>query len=179
MLNGKDIFTFVRFGGLDLKNQKGFSKDDDDYHTPPAPRGIYAMPKIAQDFFLIGCISITQPGIFPKNKFEEDGILIDNSKVAKKRYREIRKEFRKTNGEIWHHLEEYTNHKDILQRHNSWIKTDMKTWSKAFSKMSTSMRYGRMKYDLENGVNVRGDGKGGITGWYSKDHCEVFFDEKV
>lgn len=23
MLKGKDIYTFVRFGGLDLKNQKG------------------------------------------------------------------------------------------------------------------------------------------------------------
>ena len=44
--------------------------------------------------------------------------------------------------------------------------------------MSTSLRYGRMKYNLERGINITGDGKG-ITGWYSKDHCEVFFDEKV
>ena len=176
MLKGKDIFTFVRFGGLDLKRQKGFN-DDDTFHSPPAPRGIYAMPKIAQEFFLIGSIALTQPGIFPNNKFDEEGCLVsDNSR--KMRYREIRKEFRKLDGEIWHHLDEYTNHKDILQRHNSWIKTDMKTWAKAFSKMSTILRYGRHEFDLENGVNVRGDGKG-ITGWYSKDHCEVFFDEKV
>lgn len=167
MLKGKDPYIFVRFGGLDLKNQKGFGEST--FHAPPAPRGIYAMPKIAQEFFLIGCINKTQPGVFPKN---ENGI------VYKKRYSEIRKEFRKTEGEIWHHLEEYTNPKDILQRYGSWIKTDMKTWLKAFSKMSTILRYGRQKWDLERGVNVVGDGRG-ITGWYSKDHCEVFFDEKV
>jgi hypothetical protein len=178
MLKGKDIFTFVRFGGLDLKNQKGFSKEDNNYHSPPTTRGFYAMPKIAQEFFLLGSLSSTQPGIFAKlgdNVVEKKS---KNKNYWRDKLRQIRKEFRKTNGEIWHHLEEYTNHKDILQRHNSWIKTDIKTWAKSFSKMSTSMRYGRHKFDLENGVNVRGDGKG-ITGWYSKDHCEVFFDGKV
>lgn len=170
MLKGKDIFTFVRFGGLDLKNQKGFNKYDNSYHSPPSPRGFYAMPKIAQEFFLIGSLESTQPGVFRKSGDEKD--------YWKTKLRQIRKEFRKIDGEIWHHLEEYTNHKDILQRKGDWIKTDIKIWAKAFSKMSTSLRYGRMKYDLERGVNITGDGKG-ITGWYSKDHCEVFFDEKV
>jgi hypothetical protein len=178
MIKGKDPYIFVRFGGLDLKKQKGFSDDIENYHQPPASRGIYAMPKIAQEFFLIGCIDLTQPGIFPKNKFDEDGFIIDNHETTKKRYSEIRKEFKKNNGEIWHHLEEYTSHKDILQRNGSWIKTDIKVWAKSFSKMSTYLRYGRSKYDLSNGINERGYGRG-ITGWYSKDHCEVFIDEKI
>lgn len=42
MLKGKDIFTFVRFGGLDLKNQRGFSQDPETYHQPPAIIGIYS-----------------------------------------------------------------------------------------------------------------------------------------
>ena len=128
------------------------------------------MPKVVQEFFLIGCIDKTQPGIFSKNSK-----LKDEWKV---KLRQIRKEFRKTDGEIWHHLEEYTDIKDVLQRHGSWVKTDIKTWAKAFSKMSTIMRYGRAKYDLDYGINQHGDGKG-VVGWYSKDHCEVFFDEKV
>ena len=85
----------------------------------------------------------------------------------------IRKEFKKTEGEIWHHLEEYTDHKDILQRNGSWIKTDIKVWSKSFSKMSTKMKWGRSK-EMSGEIYPRG-----ITGIYSKDHCEVFFDEKV
>jgi len=72
----------------------------------------------------------------------------------------------------------WEDNKDILQRKGSWIKTDVKTWAKAFSKMSTILRYGRHKYNLENNINKRGDNKS-IIGWYSKDFCEVFFDEKV
>jgi hypothetical protein len=173
MLKGKDIYTFVRFGGLDLKNQKGFSQDPETYHEPPASRGFYAMPKITQEFFLIGSLDSTQPDVFPKEKYDEDGFIINDEKVRKKRYSEIRKEFRKNTGEIWHHLEEYTNHKDVLQRHGSWIKTDIKVWAKSFSKMSTIMKWGRHK-DLGGEIYPRG-----ITGIYSKDHCEVFFDEKV
>jgi hypothetical protein len=178
MLKGKDIYTFVRFGGLDLKNQKGFSKTPETYHQPPASRGFYAMPKIAQEFFLIGSLNSTQPGVFAKS-----GENVINKKSQEPNYwrdklRQIRKEFKKTDGEIWHHLEEYTDIKDILQRHGSWVKTDIKVWAKAFSKMSTIMRYGRAKYDLDYGINQHGDGKG-VVGWYSKDHCEVFFDEKV
>jgi hypothetical protein len=166
VLKGKDIFTFVRFGGLNLKNQKGFSKTPETYHQPPASRGFYAMPKIAQELFLVGSLDSTQPSVFAK-----DGKNVEN--YWRDKLRQIRKEFRKTEGEIWHHLEEYTDHKDILQRNGSWIKTDIKVWSKSFSKMSTKMKWGRSK-DLGGEIFPRG-----ITGIYSKDHCEVFFDEKV
>ena len=104
MLKGKDIFTFVRFGGLDLKNQNGFSQTPETYHQPPASRGFYAMPKIAQELFLVGSLSSTQPGIFAKKS--------EDPNYWKNKLRQIRKEFRKTDGEIWHHLEEYTNHID-------------------------------------------------------------------
>lgn len=166
MLKGKDIYTFVRFGGLDLKNQKGYSKTPETYHQPPSSRGFYAMPKIAQELFLVGSLESTQPSVFAK-----DGRNTEN--YWRDKLRQIRKEFRKTDGEIWHHLDEYTNHKDVLQRHGSWIKTDIKVWAKAFSKMSTIMKWGRHK-DLGGEIYPRG-----IVGLYSKDHCEVFFDEKV
>jgi hypothetical protein len=166
MLKGKDIFTFVRFGGLDLKNQKGFSNNPETYHQPPASRGFYAMPKIAQELFLVGSLESTQPGVFAKDAKNVENYWRD-------KLRQIRKEFRKTEGEIWHHLEEYTDHKDVLQRNGSWIKTDIKVWSKSFSKMSTKMKWGRSK-EMGGEIYPRG-----ITGIYSKDHCEVFFDEKV
>lgn len=170
MFKDKDIYVFVRFGGLDLKNQKGYGKSDS-YHTPPATRGIYAMPKIAQEFFLVGSLDKTQPGLFSKNNRYIENYWRD-------KLRQIRKEFRKDDGFIWHHLGEYTNQKDIIQRNGSWVKTDIKTWAKAFSKMSTILRCGRAKYDLDMDINSVYNGKG-IIGNYSKDHCEVFFDEKV
>ena len=178
MLKGKDIFTFVRFGGLNLKNQKGFSKTPETYHQPPASRGFYAMPKIAQELFLIGSLDSYQPSSVPKKNYEKRKDWTEEQWNAfNKKYDKsvslMRKEFRKDTGEIWHHLDKYTDHKDVLQRNGSWIKTDIKVWSKAFSKMSTIMKWGRSK-DLGGEIYPRG-----ITGIYSKDHCEVFFDEKV
>lgn len=179
MLKNKDPYTFVRFGGLQIKKQKGFEKGDwkESYHSPPAAKGFYAMPKIAQEFFLISCLDQTQPGIFASGK---DAIekRIQNPKYWKDRLRGIRKEFRKTDGELWHHLEPWTDRTEILAVHGSWVKTSIKAWAKAFSKISTIYRYGRHKYDLDNGLNEHGDGKG-IFGHYSKDDCEVFFDSKV
>ena len=124
------------------------------------------MPKIAQELFLVGSLESTQPGVFAK-----DGKNVEN--YWRDKLRQIRKEFRKTDGEIWHHLEEYTDHKDVLQRNGSWIKTDIKVWSKSFSKMSTILRCGRHKNLNGQIIPI------GVIGIYSKDHCEVFFDEKV
>jgi hypothetical protein len=179
MLKGKDIFTFVRFGGLSIKKQKGFEKGDwkSSYHSPPAPRGFYSMPKIAQEFFLLGSLSKTQPGIFAKEE-NVTKAKEDNEDYWRDKLRQIRKEFRKTNGFVWHHLEEYIDPKEIVDRHGTWVKSDMKSWSIAFSRMSTILRFGREKYDLDNGITSPGIGKG-VLGFYSKDHCEVFFDEKV
>ncbi|MDD5649045.1 MAG: hypothetical protein PHF86_01320 [Candidatus Nanoarchaeia archaeon] len=158
MYKDKDIFVFVRFGGLNLKTQEGFGEKF--YHSPPVSKGLYAMPKIAQELFLIGCIDKTQPGIFPKN------INISDDK-RKEIYRQIRKEFKKEEGCIWSHLGEYFKPNQILSIHNSWVKTSIKDWAKAFSKMSIILR--------SEGLVFRS----GITGCYSKDHCEVFFDEKI
>lgn len=180
MIKNKDIYTFVRFGGLDLKKQEGFEKGDwkCSYHSPPAPRGFYSMPKIAQEFFLLGGLDQTQPGIFAKTGENVINKKTENPNYWRDKLRQIRKEFRKDEGVLWHHLEEFVEPKDILQRHGTWVKTNIRVWAKAFSRMSTVYRYGRMKYDLDNGINKHGDGKG-IIGWYSKDHCEVFFDTKV
>ncbi len=181
MLKDKNPYIFARFGGLDLKKQKGFKNQGTDectYHTPPASRGFYAMPKIAQEFFLIGSLDKTQLGIFAKSGDNVINKKAQNPNYWRDKIRQIRKEFKKDSGELWHHLIDYTNPKDVLQRQGDWIKTDIKVWVKAFSKRSTILRYGRQKYDLDNGMNQHGDGKG-ITGWYSKDEFEVFFDSKV
>ena len=44
--------------------------------------------------------------------------------------------------------------------------------------MCTILKYGRHSYDVQNG-NTSVYVTSGTTGSYSKDHCEVFFDEKV
>ena len=167
-------YIFVRFGGLDVKAQKGFSQTPETYHQPPTTRGFYAMPKIAQEFFLIGCLDKTQKGIFAKEG--SDKYLSNN--YQKNILRNIRKEFYKDKGYVWHHLGEYVKHNEIVQKHGSWVKTDIRTWEKAFSKMCTILKYGRHSYDVQNG-NTSVYVTSGTTGPYSKDHCEVFFDEKV
>lgn len=205
---GKDLSIFVRFGGLDLKTQKGYSSKEDNktFHAPPAPRGFYAMPKVLQEFFLIGSLDKTQPHVFPKapeypehkeikgelskedeEKWKKERDAFDwekHNKNVGKRYTEIRKEFKKTEGTIWHHLVDQVPNNEVLGRKGSWVKTSIKTWQKAFNKESLKNRYGE-NWDRNDKGEFAGRGETsinkarGITGFYSKDQYEVFFDEKV
>ena len=186
-MKGKTLTVFVRFGGLNLKKQKGYTAEQKSYHSPPAPKGFYAMPKIAQEFFLIGAMSHYQPNTVPKepdydkldimSDDEREKYWEDRSKRYNKAISAMRKEFTKIDGEVWHHLEEYTDRNEIISRHGTWVKTSIKAWEKAFSKMSLKLRYGD---DHKYGTGTKSINETrGILGCYSKDHCEVFFDEKV
>ena len=185
-IKGKDLFVFVRFGGLNLKKQKGYTnKSDATYHSPPTSRGIYAMPKIVQEFFLVSGINRFQPGIMPKapkypmggspediEKYDQD--CQEYEKKWKKNMSAIRKEFSKRDGNIWSHLGDYIPNNEVIDRKGSWVKTSIKDWVKAFSRMSLFCRYGDQWFASKSINDVRG-----VVGFYSKDHCEVFFDEKV
>ena len=186
MLKDKDLFTFVRFGGLNLKKQKGYSSklpESKDFnmmwiHLPPASRGIYAMPKVAQELFLVGSLDSFQPSVMPKER--EYASLSDAEKQEawrkeERRRREvlsmIRKEFKKTSGTVWHHLSDCCKRSDILAEHGAWVKTDIAVWAKAFRKASVIERANSLKY---------GDHwKNKPFGCMGHDHLEVFFDEKV
>jgi len=190
---GKDLSIFVRFGGLDLKNQEGYGKSTT-FHSPPTSRGFYAFPKVAQELFLVGSIDKFQPSTMPKGlrdhpsddapkeemeKWEKERDAFDfddHYKRKKKILSSIRKEFRKTDGYIWSHLEEEVRPSEVVDRHGSWVKTSIREWQRAFNKMSVRNRMpkGLMGLETKNINSARG-----ITGYYSKDHCEVFFDEKV
>ena len=178
----KDLYTFVRFGGLDLKNQKGYKTTNKTFHSPPVKRGFYAMPKVAQEFFLLGGMRYYQPGILPEYGDDSQNWTKEQWKEFNDRCERamssIRKEFCKKDGNVWHHLIEQTPANEILDRDGSWIKTSMKAWGKAFGKMSLQNRYGEKRDGIDGTVQSINEAKG-ITGWYSKDHCEVFFDEKV
>jgi hypothetical protein len=184
IMKGKTLHIFVRFGGVNLKKQKGYSTEPRTYHSPPAPKGFYAMPKIAQELFLISSMDKYQPSTVPKEKQPPEGLsdseeqaFWDNlHKRREKAISSMRKEFSKPNGNVWHHLGEYTNRNEIIGSHGTWVKTSIQAWEKAFSKMSINHRYGcGDKYFSVKSIN---DARG-VVGIYSKDHCEVFFDEKV
>ena len=183
-MKGKDLYTFVRFGGVNLKKQKGYSPKPLTFHAPPAARGFYAMPKVAQEMFLVSSIGKYQEGTMPKEpKYNEDisdeewgKIFKDYYEGKESNFSKMRKEFRKTDGFVWHHLSFYCLRKDIVDEHGSWIKTSIRAWEKAFRKMSLNHRYGLG--DEYPGVNDINQARG-IMGLFSKDHCEVFFDEKV
>jgi hypothetical protein len=173
MFKDKDLTIFVRFGGVNLKTQKGYEFNPKSFHKPPTRRGFYAMPKIAQEYFLIGSIGSYQPGTVPKFREGED--YFEHNKKLQKSLSLRRKEFKKAKGFIWHHLEEYSDRNEIIETHGSWVKTTLHHWRVAFSRMSIILRYG----DHDNFPTKSINSIMGITGFYSKDHCEVFFDEKV
>lgn len=176
MKNKGVLFTFVRFGGLDLKNQDGYLSDElcaVSFHSPPAPRGFYAFPKLAQEFFLVSCISEYQPDVMakkPKNLYSDDETTDEYLRKWRQSLRLLRREFYKDKGNVWHHLRKHVKHSDILGVNGEWVKTSVKVWSKAFIKESIECRD-----KGEKGKKY----KSGMFGGYAKDHLEVFFDEKV
>lgn len=150
---------FVRFGKLKLVKQMGYGKDT--FHAPPASKGCYAFPLKYQEFFLIGSLDTTQPDEFNKVK-KLDGFKKQRSK--------IRHQFIVSKDvELWHHLN--VDNKDVLGRHNSWVKTNYYAWKKAIIKDGLNLRM------ISSGGDINSVGK--ICGFYSKDHYEVFFDTKV
>ncbi len=186
MLKDKDIFTFVRFGGLNLKKQKGHKTVNPDpkpydmnwSHLPPASRGIYAMPKVAQDLFLVGCLGSFQNSVMPKEReykelSSEEKVKAWNKEDQRKRdvLSMIRKEFRKDSGAVWHHLGDCCKRNEIIAEHGAWVKTEMSAWAKAFRKASVISR----ARSLAEGDHW----KNKMFGCMGHEHLEVFFDEKV
>ena len=166
---GKDLTKFVRFGNLDHnKKQDKTFRTSGTFHSAPTNKGFYAMPKIRQEFFLISCIANTQKN----SQFSKDENLSDY-----KIYKNVRKEFKKIKGSVWHHLGDYCKVTEILERKGSWVKTEMEIWRKAFNKACLNDRYGPSG-DKDWGVNSINKARG-INGFYSGDHYEVFIDEKV
>lgn len=173
-MKGKDVYrTFVRYGKLAPVKQKGFGKDT--FHSPPTSYGFYAMPIRFQEMFLVGSLSWSQPKLFPKiDNFKIDNDEYDWDKYNKQAKRAYKEHFHKfkvpTDCELWHHLDVPPN--EILQMQGSWVKTSYSAWLKALKKESVKLR-------AESG------GKKGInstpkrSGYYSKDHFEVFFDYKI
>jgi len=165
---------FIRYGKLALVKQKGFGSDT--FHAPPAQRGFYAMPIRFQSLFLVGSTDEYQPGQLnaPKKPIGDD-VSDEEWDVwwgkRQKRYSVIKHEFTVDNTvEIWHHLPSPNN--EVISRHNSWVKTSLKVWKKAVSKESVSLRTESGGDSGINSVSKR-------TGYFSKDHFEVFFDTKV
>lgn len=156
--------TFVRFGKLGLVKQEAYGNDT--FHSPPAHRGFYAMPIRFQEYFLIGTIEVTQPDQFNMPKSNEIDYELYNKK-RKERMSAIRHEFTiDVDDEFWHHLNVPNN--EVINRHNSWIKTTYKTWEKAVKKESLRLRSETGgSFGINSGVKR--------TGLFSKDHFEVFF----
>jgi len=194
---GKDLSIFVRFGGLNLKRQRGYSQTQTGFHKPPAPRGFYAFPKVAFEIFLIGSIETYQPSNFPSVEKQEALDWQSFSNEASKEFAEwrarkaaydrqrrrafslVRKEFRKSHGAVWSHLMETVRRHEIIAAHGEWVKTTMREWRRAFSKQSLRQRMNTEISPGVRGVRSVNDAGGGIFGDHGRDHFEVFFDEKV
>lgn len=74
-------------------------------------------------------------------------------------------------GEIWHHLGEYVDHKDILSESGSWVKTDIDAYAKALKQSDANERF-----DSSKGRYTTGD-RSRYKTYYAQDHYEVFIEK--
>jgi hypothetical protein len=149
--------VFVRFGGLSLVTQKGYDPRSKHFHSPPARRGVYAFPLKAIELFLLG-------GNYGVRSFDQK--------------RQCVRHFTHT-GNLWHHLEAQCPPNEILARKGSWVKTSVQCWQRAFGKESLQNRY--IGFGGRHGriTSINEPFRAGVSGIVSKDHYEVFLDEKV
>ena len=170
--------TLIRYGRLHLTKQKGFGEDS--FHAPPAPLGFYAMPIKFQELFLVGSISSTQPDYMklPKKINDDDFDYDEAEKIRRKNRKKLIHNFTVKNEDfIWHHLEVKNNF--IVDRHNAWVKTTVRDWKIALKKESIKLRAESMKGLFGNDTKIPFQEVRPKTGWYSKDHFEVFIDSKI
>lgn len=194
---------FIRFGTLNPIKQVSFG--DDNFHSAPARRGIYAFPYNKIDYFLIGSTwnvdnaSCKSKWIkdFDGNKIKyydlvdgcyETSIKPEYKKLAKIKRLKKNRIVMDDNGDaillkkpkridhkglLWHHLIDYTDHKDVIDRHNEWILTSFETYVKAFFKCDAEERcksriiFKKDYYDLPLHK---------FPNNYSVDHYEVFIE---
>ena len=82
-------------------------------------------------------------------------------------------------GELWHHLEETTEHNQILNRSGDWIKTTYNSFIKAFNKN----KHNHLKdyhTDFYKKGDFENDGKDPFRNTrmtYNRDHLEVFIEK--
>jgi len=176
---------FIRFGKLHLTKQDGFGNDT--FHSPPASKGFYAMPIRFQEYFLISSIEKYQTDQYNlpkklgyeeilKKEVIEDKDWKEREEYIKKRLSRLKHEFFVENDKlVWHHLERNTKPFEIIDRHNSWVKTDIGTFKRCMLIESIKLRSESLKYSEIKNINSVSK----ITGCFSKDHFEVFFDTKV
>lgn len=88
--------------------------------------------------------------------------------------------FRHT-GEIWSHLSDYIDRKDILEESGAWVKTDYKTYCKALQRCNMEERFrsyidtNKSAKEYSNVKSINGDPHT-CPSWFSKDHYEVFIE---
>jgi hypothetical protein len=149
---------FVRWGGVNIINQKrghgdweGYKPEPETFHAPPAARGFYAFPLKAIEPFLAG------------------------HRIGKDKQRKFT-----YNGDIWHHLIDYTKPEYILSIKGSWVLSPFEGWKKAYHKQSLNDRLPpKDEFGGDFPINsINEPGRSGISGYYSKDHYEVFIPNK-
>ena len=167
-------------------------------HTPPTRNGIYAFVWPYFEPFLL-----QSPRLDREFEYLRDGKgnLIDKNhpefQVNSDKYRhrvnkqtgiETLYDLRRPKifeyyGPLWHHLEQFVDPKDVLQRKEFWVKTNFDAYVKALKKELHSV----LRTD---GVeSMRGEKEPSSPFWqyrskrpaqnFYRDHLEVFIDDKI
>lgn len=182
--------VFIRYGGLSSVPQSGYCANGPQCgHQPPANRGIYAFVKGFVEPFLLGGGNFAQgkKDMIDSRRQEwvrdrAGNVITDKSGSPEwEKYmngdsklfsypmkdgstglvrQKSPKEFRYS-GEIWSHLGEHMRPEEVIARHGSWVKSDMRSYIRALKR--------------EVGVMKAQKKRQGIG--FTKDHLEVFIEK--
>ena len=170
---------FVRYGGVNRVSQKVYRACPDNFHAPPARKGVYAFNQKTVERYLLGgfdsAISETdfndvQKGDYPFPEKTYKKYRKNVSKYNERKHNRLTKEGKPKNyrefdynAEIWHHLIDFIKPHQILDRSGSWVLTTMSVYKKLF--------YKSYFCDVINTRRLHGYAT-------SLDHFEVFIEKK-
>lgn len=177
--------------------------DNEWSHVAPCLKGIYAFPRGYVERFLLGglcgndrCTMLKKPDgslVTEKELYDEsfENIRPEYKKLLKKLhiktkslkpiykdgdfyigYQPEPKHF-EYNGDIWHHLSDYVEKKDIMDEKHGWIKTSYKTYLNALHKCDVSERF--QSYINPFSGKMHGNPHT-CPKHFTKDHYEVFIE---
>lgn len=179
------------------------ASEDECIHVAPCYKGIYAFPRGYVERFLLGgatgelrakVIKINGEMIQERDFYEEDWETIKpqyikwmkKNKISKKDLTNIYVDeksfiayFQKPKkftykGEIWHHLEEYIDKKEILDSRHGWIKTKYDVYLKALHKCDIDERF---KSYMNKIFGSRHGNPHTFPRLFSNDYYEVFIEK--
>lgn len=171
--------TFVRFGGLSKVDQTKYGISQN-FHKAPANKGVFAFiwPYIESFLFAWKMKTLTPP---PEAKNWSTEQWKEYNKLERKQFNKFYKDNMKKftyEGWIWVHFIDISP-KYIRRREGTWVEIHTSNFDEVLKKAKHKDMKSMAGDEYMGNLDIRDPYKKGLGGFMSRDHLEVFIEDKI